>query len=144
VDTIVNKFCATLLEELKTSIGSKEPESYVERYGKESPGCITFNELREIYLAHVYYPEQINGKSPMPAENLLRALFNTISGDQRSRITKNEFATFLKSKKPPTFLKRLEMKIRRGAGRLLTLLKEECQDADIPFGCNGLLPLSVF
>ena len=81
MDTIVNKFCATLLDELKTSIGSKEPESYVDRYGKEYPGCVTFNELREIYLAHVYYPEQINGKSPMPSENLLRALFNTISGD---------------------------------------------------------------
>lgn len=36
------------------------------------------------------------------------------------------------------------MKVKRGAGRLLGLLKEECQDADIPFGCNGFLPLSVF
>jgi hypothetical protein len=36
------------------------------------------------------------------------------------------------------------MKVKRGAGRLLGLLKEECQDADIPFGCNGFLPLPVF
>ncbi len=77
----MNKFCIALIEELKTSVGAKEPESYVDRYGKEFPGCLTFNELREIYLAHVHYPEQINSKSPMPAENLLRALFNTVSGD---------------------------------------------------------------
>ena len=35
------------------------------------------------------------------------------------------------------------MKVKRGAGRLLGLLKDECQDADIPYGCNGFLPLPV-
>ena len=59
VDAILQKFCYALIEELKTSIGAKspEPETFVDRYGKEFPGFITFNEFKEIYLAHVHYPE---------------------------------------------------------------------------------------
>lgn len=56
---ILEKVCYTLLEELKTSVGAKapEPQTYVDRYGKEFPGFITFNEFKEIYMAHIYYPE---------------------------------------------------------------------------------------
>lgn len=36
------------------------------------------------------------------------------------------------------------MKIRRGAGRLVHALQEECQDADILFGANSLIPLPAF
>jgi hypothetical protein len=64
----VHKFCVALLEELKTSVTAKapEPETFVDRYGKEFPGFITFNEFKEIYLAHVHYPEQIIKNTPMP------------------------------------------------------------------------------
>jgi len=36
------------------------------------------------------------------------------------------------------------MKLRRGAGRLVIALMEECQDADILFGANGMIPLPAF
>lgn len=36
------------------------------------------------------------------------------------------------------------MKIRRGAGRLVHALLDECQNADIVFGANGLIPLPAF
>lgn len=146
VDAILQKFCFALQEELKTSVGAKavEPETFVDRYGKEFPGFITFNEFREIYTAHVHYAETLNRNAAPPAENLLRALFNTICADQRNKISRANFGSLLRTNKPPTFLTRLELKVKRGAGRLLGLLKEECQEADIPFGCNGQLPLPVF
>ena len=83
VDTILQKLCFALLEELKTSVGTKalEPETFVDRYGKEFPGFITFNEFKEIYLAHVHYAESMGRNAAPPSENLLRALFNTICAD---------------------------------------------------------------
>lgn len=64
--------------------------------------------------------------------------------DGRAKISRESFGAMLKTRQTPSFLTRLEMKVKRGAGRLLGLLKEEGYDADIPFGCNGFLPLPVF
>jgi hypothetical protein len=53
----------------------------VDRYGKEFPGFLTFNEIKDMYMAHVHYVESTTAKTTPPNENLLRALYNTISAD---------------------------------------------------------------
>mmetsp|Transcript_42490 Transcript_42490/g.65146 ORF Transcript_42490/g.65146 Transcript_42490/m.65146 type:complete len:389 (-) Transcript_42490:6557-7723(-) len=41
-------------------------------------------------------------------------------------------------------MERLTNKIKKGGDRFVRALKEEFQEADAPFGCNGLLPLNNF
>jgi hypothetical protein len=100
VEAILQKFCYAMIEELKTSVGAKapEPETFVDRYGKEFPGFITLNEFKEIYLAHVHYPEQMVKNTPQPSDNLLRALFNTICSDSRNKLSREHFGALLRTK----------------------------------------------
>ena len=90
---------SNLLNDLHVAAGQKEPDygTYVDRYGKESKGSVTFNEVKEMYMAHVHYADLSNpvsihkekqqfkgsaAKKPAEVdENLLRALFNTISNE---------------------------------------------------------------
>lgn len=79
-----------------------------------------------MYMAHVHYVESTTAKTTPPDDNLLRALYNTISSDQRNKISRDEFKKFLETKEPPSFLNRLQTKVKRGAGRLVYVLREEC------------------
>lgn len=109
VDKILVKFVDNLIADLYTADKKKLPDygSYVDRYGKEFPGFLTFNEVKEMYLAHVHFTEMTSRKQAPPDDNLLRALYNTISSDQRNKISKDDFVQFLKTKEPPNFLHRL-------------------------------------
>ena len=88
VDKILIKFVDNLLGDLQTADKKATPDygSYVDRYGKEFPGSLTFNEVKEIYMAHVHFTEMTVRKQAPPDDNLLRALYNTISTDQRNKI----------------------------------------------------------
>lgn len=109
VDKILVKFVQNLLDDISTAAHKTQPDygSYVDRYGKEFPGFITFNEMKEMYLAHVHYTESTKLKSMPPDDNLLKALYNTISLDQRNKISRDDFKKFLQTKEPPSFLHRL-------------------------------------
>ena len=51
-----------LLNDLHVAAGKTMPNygSYVDRYGKETPGYVTFNEVKEMYMTHVHYAELTN------------------------------------------------------------------------------------
>lgn len=51
-----------LLNDLHVAAGKTKPNygSYVDRYGKETPGYVTFNEVKEMYMTHVHYAELTN------------------------------------------------------------------------------------
>lgn len=72
---------------------------------------------------------------PMPDENKLRGLFNTLDPDQRQKISRQDFGKIIIAKGPQsTFLSRLRKKLLKGKERLHNVLLEECQDADRSFG----------
>ena len=146
IDKIFVKFVEGLLADLHTAAGRTKPNygSYVDRYGKEFPGFVTFNEVKEMYMTHVHFVDQSNKRQDLPADELLKGLFNTISTDQRNKISRDDFARLLETKEPPTFLDRLTIRCKRGAGRLIHALRDECQDADTLFGANGRIPLPIF
>jgi len=59
VDKILVRFVDNLLGDLYSAGKKTEPDygSYVDRYGKEFPGFLTFNEVKEMYMAHVHFTE---------------------------------------------------------------------------------------
>lgn len=80
VDKILVKFVSALLDDLHVAAHKTQPDygSYVDRYGKEFPGFLTFPEMKEMYKVHVHYAEQTILRTEEPEENLLKALYNTI------------------------------------------------------------------
>lgn len=113
-----------------------DPGTYVDRYGKERPGFISFNEFKEIYMTHVYYASEVTekkGKVPdeaklrgmfetieqrkLPEDNLHRGVFERIDINNRGYIDRASFINFINSKKPGSFLEKLENKIKKGKER---------------------------
>lgn len=94
-------------------------ESLVDRYGVANPGYIVFEEFLEIYKNHVHFADEDNFLKPMPEENLLRGLFNTLDPDQRHKISRLDFGNIVRQKAPlSSFLTRLRKKILKGKERL--------------------------
>lgn len=97
-------FCDRLKDDL--SQGGKDEKLdyglYVDRYGKVNPGFINYNELKEMYMAHVHFAETgqreaaviktVNNKFGENHEALLKGLFNAINPDQRDKISRADFA----------------------------------------------------
>ena len=60
-------------------------------------------------------------------------------------MAKADFIATIERVKPAiSLLERLSNKIKKGGDRFIRALKEEFQEADAPFGCNGQLPLNNF
>lgn len=119
--------------------------TFVDRYGKDYPGFITFSEFQDIYMTHVFYADIANDNKHPPEQNMLRALFNALDADCRHKISRAQFHQFLSTSKPPaSFYERLKQKVRRGGRRFVASLERDFQDADIPFGANGVLPMPAF
>ena len=135
---------------------TRNPESFVDQYGKELPGYITYNEFTEIYKAHYHYiDDEISGgiiakadnkdKHEAPDPNKIRALFQAFNSEQKHKISREEFGIFVRQESPlGSFIEKLQKKVQKGQMRLIKSLHSECQDADIDFGSTGLIPLSVF
>jgi hypothetical protein len=138
-----------LLDDLKTGVTKKKnrinAESYVDRYGKESPGFITFKEFKDIYMTHVFYADEMSEKRPKPDINKLTALFNAIDTSNRQKISREEFKDFIINKRPSgNFLQKLEKKALKGKERFCAAIQSEMTSADQVFGSHGVLPLGVF
>lgn len=117
----------------------------MDRYGREHPGFITFNEFKEVYLTHVYFASEVLQKKPMPEDNKLRALFDSIDTLNRGRISRDDFASFIKNKRPSGgFLDKLSNKILKGKDRFISALQTELTAADQAFGSHGVIPLPAF
>ena len=122
-----------------------KPETYVDRYGKEFPGFITFNEFKDIFMTHVYFADEVVQKKPPPPESKLRALFAAIDTQNRARIGRDDFASFVKNKCPSgNFLEKLRNKVMKGKDRFTSAISQELNQADKIFGSHGVLPLPVF
>lgn len=127
---------------LETAISA---ESYVDRYGKEFPGFLTFNEFKDIYTTHVYFANEILQKKPMPDDNKLLALFNAIDTENRNRISRDFFAKFVVNKRPAgTFLEKITNKALKGRERFVAAITQQLTQADEQFGSHGVLPVAVF
>jgi hypothetical protein len=97
LDTFVLEYCSSITEDLKI-MGSKKsrlPETLVDRYGLVTPGFINFKEFKSIYKVHVH--EQLDDyfSVKMVDDNKLLALFNLIDGDNKHRISRDEYAKFI-------------------------------------------------
>ena len=86
-----------MLSDLKVAAGSETPNygQFVDRYGKETAGFLSFDELREIYLNHVHYADPLTVRLPPPEDNLLRCLCQAINGEQNGKISRDEFVNLL-------------------------------------------------
>ena len=101
-------------------------ESLVDRYGKNTPGYIDFEEFKEVYKNHVHFADDENIMKQMPEDNILRALFNRLDPDQRHRISRQDFGKIVSTKGPiSTFLNRFRKKLLRGQERLRRVTQEE-------------------
>lgn len=69
-------------------------------------------------MTHVYYADEVVQKKPPPHENKLKVLFSAIDIQNRSRISRDEFASFVLNKHPTgNFLDKLRNKIIKGKDR---------------------------
>ena len=100
IEHMVTHFCKQIAEEVEDAARSQKKkitvESLVDRHGKKKPGFIDFDEFCEIYKIHVHFADENNMMRPMPAENKLRGLFNTLDPDQRSRISRHDFGEIIR------------------------------------------------
>jgi len=132
--------CKALAEEVRSGPRPKGTDSYVEAYGKDSPGFLQYSEFKEVYLTHAH---PIG--APVPEEGKLMALFNLFDVHSRGKIAKADFVATIQRTKPAVpLVDRLATKVRKGGDRLVRALTEEFQEADAPFGCHGELPLKNF
>ena len=121
------------------------PESLVDRYGVKTPGSVEYDEFYEIYKNHVHFANEDTAMRPMPKDEIMRGLFNTMDPDQRQKISRKDFGRMIKSRAPvSSFIDRLRKKLLRGKERLMRVLTEESQDIDRMFGASGCLPLATF
>ena len=136
---MLEHFCEKILQEIEEAAQTQRkrltPESFVDRYGLSNIGYINYEEFKNIYKSHVHFADEDNFMKPMPDENKLRGLFNTLDPDQRQKISRQDFGKIIIAKGPQsTFLSRLRKKLLKGKERLHNVLLEECQDADRSFG----------
>lgn len=54
LDSIFQNFCKFLIQELNDAPVKREVTSYVDYYGQEIKGFLTYPEFKEIYLVHVH------------------------------------------------------------------------------------------
>jgi Ca2+-binding EF-hand superfamily protein len=128
---MVTLFCEMITKEIEEAASVQRrritPESFIDRYGIVNPGYINFEEFKEIYKSHVHFADDDNFMRPMPEDNKLRGLFNTLDPDQRHKISRADFARIIKDKGPQSsFLTRLRKKVIKGKDRLHNVLLEEC------------------
>lgn len=154
IDTMFHNFCRKLVDEVKDSPAGLSLQSYVTRYGKTHPNYLTFSEFKEIYMVHVYDPSVDAKKSfgrdvSEPAvdptlEAKVKAIFQIfdVSGLGAS-IPGATFAKIVLQNQPAnTVIERMQKKIKKGGERFLAVLREEFQEADMPFGSQGALPIA--
>lgn len=143
LDRFFRSFCKALIEEAHSGPKPREIQSYVDHYGKESPGFLRYTEFKEIFQTHAQ--PILNPKGPAPEEGKLLALFNVFDVQSRGKIARADFVSTVSQSGPALHLiERLGNKVRKGGERLIRALTEEFQEADAPFGCNGQLPLNNF
>lgn len=143
LDRFFRSFCKALVEEAASGPRPTEVERYVDRYGREAPGFLRYAEFKEIYSTHAH--PMIDPKAPPPEEGKLVALFNVFDTHSQGKIARMDFvSTVTRSAPALPLIERLGSKVKKGGERLIRALKEEFQEADAPFGCNGQLPLNNF
>lgn len=118
-------------------------KSFVSHYGKENRGFLNYQEFREIYLNHIHYVDNDPTKG-FHEDAKLKALFGLFDSKSIGRISEKDFEETILSNSVVTIIERLRNKIKKGGDRLISVLTEEFQEAEIPYGCNGIVPLSNF
>jgi hypothetical protein len=72
-------------------------------------------------------------------------LFGVFDTQSAGRISQSDFTRIILESKPVSgIVERLKFKLKKGGDRFLSVITEEFQNADIPFGSEGMLPLSNF
>ena len=95
IQHLMEYFCEAIANEINEAATLQrkriEAESFVDRYGKKSPGYIDFSEFKQIYINHVHLADDNNFNSyqlqkstkvmRMPEDAKLMSLFNTLDAD---------------------------------------------------------------
>ena len=53
LDVYFQNFCKCIIKEVSTGGAKRDISSYVDYYGKETKGFLSYSEFREIYMLHV-------------------------------------------------------------------------------------------
>ena len=56
-------------------------ETLVDRYGLKTKGFVDYDEFYEIYKNHVHFANEDTAMLPLPKEDIIRGLFNTMDPD---------------------------------------------------------------
>lgn len=94
LDLFFQAFCKSLIDEVSNGPVKRDISSYVDHYGKDVKGFITYSEFKEIYLTHVHYNDNDMTK-PVIEEGKLRALFGIFDTQSLGRVSKQDFSRII-------------------------------------------------
>jgi Ca2+-binding EF-hand superfamily protein len=140
---MVKEFARIMTSEAHDGPRPFEVKEFIKMFGKEQKGFLSYTEFKDdIYK--IFVVPNLKNKT-LPDESRLNALFNVIDGSAQGSISEADFVNTINRKKPAIgLIERLMAKIKKGGERFERALREELQEADAPFGCNGKLPMNVF
>jgi Ca2+-binding EF-hand superfamily protein len=123
LDKFFKAFCEALVTEANSGPKPREIESYVDHYGKEASGFLSYAEFKEIHVTHV---QALDRSVQPPEEAKLIALFNLFDVQSRGKVAKQDFVATINRLRPSiALIERLANKVRKGGERLIRALTEE-------------------
>ena len=103
-DTTIDKIIKDVLKKLNDELPLNKQHTYwVDLYGNEYPGSMTFAEFKNLYETQVHSIDNFDkygNMREMPSDNKLKAVFNVIDPYQRHLVSRDEFAYFAKNRHP--------------------------------------------
>lgn len=106
MDTFFQQFCQGLLRELSSGPIKRDVSSYVDHYGKEVKGFLSYPEFKEIFMVHIHQAPETelqrakDGRSSEHTaadEGKLRALFGIFDHQSSGRVAAADFVQLLLS-----------------------------------------------
>lgn len=124
IDRFFRMFCKALVEECSNAPRKRTIQDFVDKYGKERPGYINYNEFKEIFVTHA---KPNMKKSDTEVEEVkMKALFSLFDVQSRGIIQGRDFVSTVVNSTPQiALMERLGNKVRIGGERFLTALTEE-------------------
>ena len=124
IDRYFKNFCRALIEEAQGGPRQREVAHYVNHYGTERSGYLTYPEFKEVFETHampIMYPQ-----GPPQEDAKVRALFQVFDVQSRGAVPRADFVSAINRSGPALdFVGRLSHKVRKGGARLIRALTEE-------------------
>jgi|LauGreDrversion4_2_1035121.scaffolds.fasta_scaffold42206_2 Ca2+-binding EF-hand superfamily protein len=96
LDIFFMAFCKQVLKEVTGGPIKRDVTSFVDFYGKETKGFISYPEFRELYMTHVSSTIEQSG-TKAAEEGKIRALFGIFDYGSLGRVSSQDFAKIVLS-----------------------------------------------